>query len=189
MLAGHPPGGRMSASLQTKAHETSRAASPPDVPALAGSRPTICEIGVTRLFGSADLGCSGMISGWASPEEGHNWNDGPEAEYALAVVAPAGALTLEIVGQPYLPRQLRFQEMTMYGNGFRLCFRRLTARGETCLSIPLLPQWWFVEQGMAHLRLAFHLPNSARPDSLGDGADARELGFAFRSLCLRARLS
>ena len=36
------------------------------------------------------------------------------------------------------------------------------------------------------MRLSFYLPNSSRPKDIADGVDGRELGFCFRSLCLRA---
>src|SRR5579863_935874 len=53
-----------------------------------------CEPGVIRLFGAADIGSRGMVSGWSAPEEGHAWNDGPEASYCISVRPPLGRFVL-----------------------------------------------------------------------------------------------
>jgi hypothetical protein len=144
-----------------------------------------CEVDMPRQFGSADLRTAGMVSGWAEPEEGHNWNNGKETAYGIATEAPVPRLTLEIVGQPYITQLRPAQEMTVYGNGFRLGYKRMSSQGDVLLSILLLPQWWFVEGHRATMHLVFHLPLSIRPKDVGDSEDGRELAFAFQSLCLR----
>lgn len=144
-----------------------------------------CELGVVRLFGGADLGTQGMISGWAGPEAGHTWNDGVEAVLALSLRPPVGRTVLLIGGEPYVNRVRPMQELTVFGNGYRIGLWRMTARVETTLAILLEPEWWFVRGQRAAMRLSFCLPNSSRPKDLADGIDGRELGFCFRSLCLR----
>jgi hypothetical protein len=145
-----------------------------------------CELGVVRLFGAADLGTQGMLSGWSGPEDGHTWNDGVEATYLLAMRPPVGRTVLLVGGEPYVSRARPVQELTVFGNGYRIQMWRMTARVETTLVIPLEPEWWFQRGQRAIMRLSFYLPNSSRPKDIADGVDGRELGFCFRSLCLRA---
>jgi hypothetical protein len=144
-----------------------------------------CEPGVMRLFGDADIGGAGLIHGWSHPEEGHNWNDGMEAAYAIEVPPPPVRLLLVLMGEPYVTRARPVQELTLFGNGYRLAFWRMTARVETVLAVPLEPEWWLRRGARMRMRLLFHLPGSVRPKDLNDGQDGRELGFCFRSLCLR----
>jgi hypothetical protein len=144
-----------------------------------------CEPDVSRLFGLADIGTRGMLGGWSDPEEGHAWNDGAEAGYAITMRPPCGRLMLVLVGEPYITRVRPLQELTIFGNGFRVGYWRLTQRTEVTLSAPLEPEWWRMRKQQALMRLAFYLPHSVRPKDIADGPDSRELGFCFRSLCLR----
>ncbi len=144
-----------------------------------------CEVGVIRLFGAADIGIRGMVAGWSMPEEGHVWNDGLEAVYLLCVRPPLARFRLSVMGEPYVTRARPYQELTLFGNGFRFASWRMTARIETVLNVDVESEWWFNRGTRAILKLLFHLPNSARPKDLNDGQDGRELGFCFRSICLR----
>ena len=144
-----------------------------------------CEPGVIRLFGAADIGTAGMLMGWSQPEDGHNWNDGVEAVYALTVRPPVTRLSLALMGEPYVTRARPVQDITLYGNGLRLGHWRLTARVETALMVALEPEWWLARGSKALMRLALHLPGSVRPADINDGPDGRELAFCCRSLCLR----
>ena len=63
-----------------------------------------CEPGVIRLFGAADIRSRGMVSGWSGPEEGHTWNDGLEAVYAIIMRSPVQRLGLIVIGEPYVTR-------------------------------------------------------------------------------------
>jgi hypothetical protein len=144
-----------------------------------------CEPGVARLFGLADIATQGLLTGWAGPEEGHNWNDGLEAEMTLSLRHPGRRMQLCLIGEPYVTRAHPRQDMTVHGNGFRVGFVRLTSRAEVALRFALEPEWWFLRGGRAVLRLAFALPHSIAPKDLSDGPDGRTLGFCFRSLCLR----
>ncbi len=144
-----------------------------------------CEVGVVRLFGSADIGTQGQIAGWAEPEDGHLWNDGVEAVLLLAVRAPPPRLLLILGGEPYVTRIRPMQEVTLFGNGLRIGYWRMTQRAETTLRVPLEPEWWLRRGPRALLRLGLHLPHSVRPKDIADGPDGRELGFCFRTLCLQ----
>jgi len=143
------------------------------------------EPGVIRLFGEADIGQRGMISGWSQPEAGHAWNDGQEAVYQIAVRPPIGRFDLTILGEPYISRARPFQEMTLFGNGYRIASWRMRARTETRLNVTLEPEWWFTRNRRHVMKLLFHMPTSARPNDLNDGQDGRELCFCFRSIYLR----
>jgi hypothetical protein len=144
-----------------------------------------CELGVTRLFGGADIRSRGMLSGWSGPEEGHTWNDGFESVMAIAVRRPVERLELIVVGEPYVTRVRPWQDLTVYGNGYRIRSWRLTVRTETPLTTILEPEWWFERDGQEVMTLTFVLPNSIRPKDLNDGQDGREIGFCFRSICVR----
>lgn len=140
---------------------------------------------MVRSFGIADIGVRGQVSGWGEPEDGHVWNDGPEATLLIAVPAPPARLLLLLGGEPYVSRLRPAQEITLFGNGLRIGYWRLAQRVETTLSAALEPEWWLRRGTHAVMRLGLHLPHSARPRDIADGADGRELGFCFRSICLR----
>jgi len=144
-----------------------------------------CEPGVIRLFGAADIRGSGMVRGWSEPDEGHTWNDGVEAVFKIAVCPPLERFELIVTGEPYVMRARPTQEVTLYGNGHRLGYHRLGARVDTPMTFVVEPEWWFVRDRLATMMLSFHLPHSARPKELKDGQDGREIGFCFRSICLR----
>lgn len=144
-----------------------------------------CETGVVRLFGTADIGTQGQVAGWAEPEDGHLWNDGVEATLLLAVRAPPPRLLLLLGGEPYVTRVRPAQEVTLFGNGLRIGYWRMTQRAEITLAVPLEPEWWLARGSRALLRLGLHMPHSVRPKDIADGPDGRELGFCFRTLCLQ----
>ncbi len=150
--------------------------------------PLHCEPGVVRLFGVADIGMAGLQAGWSQPEDGHTWNDGAEAALKLTTLARPGTMLLVLTGEPYVSRARPMQEMTLFGNGFRLAGWRMTQRIEITRQIRLEPEWWLDRGGHAVMNLVICLPNSARPKDLADGPDGRELGFCFRTLCLRPLL-
>jgi hypothetical protein len=147
--------------------------------------PLYCEPGVIRLFGAADVGTRGALSGWSEPEEGHAWNDGHEAVLLIAVMPPLERFCLEITGEPYVTRARPMQEITLYGNGHRVKSWRLTSRSETLLSVILEPEWWFVRDRLAYMTLQFNVPHCGRPKELNDGQDGREIAFCFRSITVR----
>lgn len=145
-----------------------------------------CEPDVIRLFGAADIGTLGQIDGWAEPEEGHVWNNGREATLLISVPAPAPRLLLALGGEPYVTRLRPAQEVTLFGNGLRIGYWRLTHRADITLAVALEPEWWLRRGRRAVMRLGMHLPQSVRPSDISDGPDGRELGFCLRWICLRS---
>lgn len=145
----------------------------------------MCEPDVVRLFGAVDIGAQGQVDGWAEPEEGHVWNDGPEATLLIGVPAPTPRLLLSLGGEPYVSRVRPTQEVTVFGNGLRLHFRQLARRAPVTLAVALEPEWWLRRGRLAVMRLSLHLPLSVRPCDIADGPDGRALGFCLRSICLQ----
>ena len=143
-----------------------------------------CELGVGRLFGEGDLGRHGLLSGWAAPEEGHVWNDGPEAVLRLRTSRPRAPCTLSFEGEPFLGKGCTRQDVVLYLNGFRVGFWRLAEPRTYRLAATIEPEHLFERDGAAVARCVWHLPDSVRPATLGRGTDTRELGFCFRTLTL-----
>ncbi len=146
-----------------------------------------CEPGVMRLFGLADIRTQGLASGYAYPEYGHNWNEGVDPTLVLGAKGDIGAAALIVEGEPFVTRSQPSQEMTVYLNGHRAAFWRLSRRAEYSLRINIEQEWWFPRNGWSVLKVVFHLPNSVRPVDIGEGEDGREMGFCFRSLLLEQR--
>jgi hypothetical protein len=142
------------------------------------------ELGVIRLFGKGDIAGRGLLTGWATPEEGHNWNDGLDTSFLVEASLPTSPVTVAAEGVPYIFGDTNRQEITLFANGYRVGFWRLTERRQATLTAKIEPEQWFSRRGLGYLNLTWHLPGSARPSDLGDGADGRILGFAFRTFCL-----
>jgi hypothetical protein len=142
------------------------------------------EPGVIRLFGKGDIANRGLLSGWAAPEEGHNWNDGLDATATIEAALPTFPVIVAADGVPYIFGDTDRQEITLYANGYRVGFWRLLERRQATLAARVEPEQWFSRRGLGYLSLTWHIPCSARPSDLGDGADGRVLGFAFRTLCV-----
>lgn len=154
-------------------------------------RPAILSLqpGVPRCFGSDDIAETGMLQGWASCERGHAWNDGPDATLLVATRRRPEASELVVAVEPYVTRQNPTQDLTLYANGARAGFWRLSVREVTHLAAWIDPAWWREVGDRAVLRLVFHMPQSVVPHEIGDGDDRRQLGFSFRSLALMAAKS
>jgi hypothetical protein len=142
------------------------------------------EIGVTRLFGNFDLAGTGLVSGWATPEDPHIWNDGPEAVLQIVTEPVKRRLRLSFEGIPFIGGNCTFQDVTLYVNGLRVGFWRLRESKSYVLPATIEPEQLLERSGKATLTCAWHLPNSVRPLDLGLGKDTRELGFCFRSMTL-----
>jgi hypothetical protein len=143
-----------------------------------------CDPGVIRLFGLTDIKSRGCRRGFADPEYGHNWNHGFDPTLVLSVEGEIGAATLVIGGEPFVTRSQPVQDLTVYVNGYRAGFWRLVDNTNYSLRIEIEPEWWFLRDARAILKVVFHLPNSVRPGDIGEGEDGRELGFCFRTLLL-----
>jgi hypothetical protein len=143
------------------------------------------EPGVTRLFGNGDIGLSGLVSGWASPEEAHLWNDGAGAIMELAVPMPERRYTLELEGEPFIDAECPSQEMTLYCNGFWIGCWTLKTRESYTLVATIEPEQLFTRNDAAFARLVWLLPKSTRPTDTKWNDDGRRLGFCFRALTFR----
>lgn len=139
------------------------------------------EIGVTRLFGSCDLGHVGLVEGWSEPEEGHVWNDGAQAIMHVTMRKPRSACTLTFEGEPFITDGCERQDINLFVNGFHIGSWRLTQARGYRLSARIEPEqlWERRDKTVAHC--VWCLPRSIRPSELGLGSDDRELGFCFRT--------
>jgi hypothetical protein len=155
--------------------------SPPPVKGDAGLG---VDIGVVRNFGSLDIGSAGLGHGWAAPEEAHSWNDGPEAVLTLSALRPDFRCVLVIEGAPLVAAEGARQDITLFVNGLRLGFWRLTDASPVQLETMIEPWHWQAHGQHGVLRLAFHLPDSLRLSSIEPDSDDRELGFCFRTLAI-----
>jgi hypothetical protein len=146
---------------------------------------TAWEIGTTRLFGNYDLGSAGMLSGWAPPEDPHNWNDGPEASLQVILSgAVRRALKITIEGSPFIGGNTTFQDLTLYVNGARIGFWRLTQSKSYTLTAVVESEHLFERGSNTVLNCAFYLPMSVKPADISLGKDTRALGFCFRSIAI-----
>jgi len=142
------------------------------------------DIGVVRCFGGDDIREAGMVRGWAAPEDAHSWNDGPEAVLVLAADRPDFPCALVVEGAPLIVPARQRQDATLYVNGLRLGFWRLTEARTTQLEVLVEPSHWLARGDAGVLTLAWHLPDSLRLSSIEAAGDDRELGFCFRTLAL-----
>ncbi len=158
------------------------------LPAGLGQKPApgaVFDLGVSRLFGHGDLGDEGMVSGWAVPEDNHNWNDGIEASFVLAVKAGGGVLELVVEGVPLTGETCPSQDITLYANGFRVGFWCLNEGGPQRLTARIEPEQVFWRGKLGYIKCVWVMPNSVRLSEIRDSTDTRQLAFCFRSILLR----
>jgi hypothetical protein len=141
-----------------------------------------CELNTPYRVGTEGIGGRGMVAGWASPETGHNWNEGFEAVLLLSTSGMTGPTMLVVEGTPYITDVQPAQDLTVYVNGHYAGFFRLTQSDDSELRVNIEPECWFHRNDAAVLKVVSHLPNSIRPIDVGDGRDRRQLGFSFHSL-------
>jgi hypothetical protein len=143
-----------------------------------------CEWDSLRMFGSGDIADEGLVRDWSQAEPSHLWNDGPEPSLRLLLNGKPRVATLQITGLPFIRPGQPLQELTLYINGFRLAFWRLTAAGLNTLSAAIEPEQMLIRGQSLLLSCVFHLPHSIRPMDLGEGSDRRALGFCFETLLI-----
>jgi hypothetical protein len=141
-----------------------------------------CTADVTRVFGWADINESGLVRGWASPEDSHTWNNGTDAELDLAIGQVNGPMTMTITGHPFVKPQHPLQSITVYANGYRLGFWRLKTEEVAYLTIVVQPEHWLRRRGHFVMNLVFSMLESVVPSEIGVGTDMREIGFCFNSI-------
>jgi hypothetical protein len=159
----------------------------PDATGLSAG-PLHSECGLVRCFGTGDIGQAGLAQGWAAPEDAHNWNDGPEAVLLLTTAVPSSPCLLVVEGAPLIVPSRQRQDITLYANGIRLGFWRLTNARNIQLRVTIEPEHVLTRDDadgpLGVLHLAFHLPDSLRLSAIQAEGDDRELGFCFRTLAL-----
>ena len=121
------------------------------------------ELGLTRLFGQADLGDGGLVSGWAIPEDQHTWNDGIDAVIPVRTRASGSACRITFEGKPFLPVDVSMQDIVLFVNGFRIGFWRLREAKAYDLSAIIEPQQFFRRDEYSLLKFVWHIPRSVRP--------------------------
>jgi hypothetical protein len=154
----------------------------------AGFKPNTAtlELGITRLFGNGDIGVEGMLSGWAAPEENHNWNDGVEATLQLELAASEGAFELAVEGVPLINSKNPSQEITLYANGFRVGYWKLDEYKAQLLTVDVEPEHIFWRGKIGYVKCVWFMPNSVRLSEIQNGDDSRQLAFCFRSILIRS---
>jgi hypothetical protein len=145
----------------------------------------IFDVGVSRLFGNGDISGEGMVSGWAVPEENHNWNDGIEPTFELVVKASAGAFDVVVEGVPLINERCPSQEVTLFANGFRVGYWRLHEGKRQLLVARIEPEQIFWRGKVGYVKCVWFMPNSVRLSEIQDSADTRQLAFCFHSVQVR----
>jgi hypothetical protein len=146
------------------------------------------EPGVTRFFGLGDIAAKSLLSGWAAPEDNHNWNDGLDAALLISLrQRPDDTHVLAVEGRPFITAGLGRQDVTLFVNGFRVGFWRLTDGANCRLEAELEPEVWMIRRGVAVAKCVFHLPDSTRPSDISSVQDHRQIGFCFQSLTIQPR--
>jgi hypothetical protein len=144
---------------------------------------TIDKLNTTRFFGRADLVADRMLFGWAAPEDNHNWNDGPEVGYVLKLTPPPSkTCRIRVEGVAFIEEKIPAQEITLYVNGVRLGWWRITTTKQVVLDAEIEPEQWITRGDVAIGNVRWHIPRSTSPREIGKGADERQLGFSFMSI-------
>ncbi len=154
----------------------------PQQSVLTDREPERLEFGVTRFFGSIDVGRSGLWLGWAEPEDAHNWSEGCQSVLAVAISDPGEGCTIEFAGEPYFNERCQRQDVILHVNGFHVGHWRLSDPASVVLSARIEKEQMFLRNGLMMLRCAWSFPDSISPAALGLSADSRELAFCFRSI-------
>ena len=142
------------------------------------------DFGVTRLFGDCDIASTGLVSGWAVPEEAHTWNDGPQAILKMRTSEPERPCRITFDGEPFLSEECPHQDIILLVNGFQVGFWQLAESRTYRLTAEIEPEQLFLRDGGAIAKCVWCLPNSVRPVDVGQGSDTRQLGFCFRSIAI-----
>jgi hypothetical protein len=145
----------------------------------------VLEAGVKRSFGLRDVGAHGLISGWATPEDEHTWNDGPTADLAIGTKSVQSDYRLDIQGRPFLAPGCESQDVTLFANGLFVGYWQLREAKPYVLSATIDNSVFVKKSGLGVAKLTWLVPKSCRPSELRLGDDHREIGFCFQSITLR----
>lgn len=144
----------------------------------------IWELGVMRIFGRHDISPRSLISGWAQPEDQHVWNNGIEAVLQVIIPKPGRPITLSLECIPFVWESCPEQQVTLFVNGVRQQFWRLTERRIHVIDATIEPAHLIDRGNHSLLTCVWLLPNSTRPKELGTGADLRELALCFQAMTI-----
>lgn len=141
------------------------------------------QVDMTRFFGIGSAIGERQLSGWASPEQNQNWNDGSEVAYSLKLSPPPReACIIRVEGVPFIHDRAPCQTVAMYVNGLRLGGWSFNTAERVVLEVRIEPEQWLIRNGVAIGNVCWHIPYSVSPHQLGIGSDERELGFCFISI-------
>jgi hypothetical protein len=155
------------------------------VPSMSHYRAVDFEARTIRIFGERDIAPALSSDGWASPEEGHVWNDGTEATLTISHPIENEACLITFSGRPFVNHVHPSQEITLYVNGLRLGCWTLDESRLYTLQAVIEPEQWLRRNGIGILKCTWHLPDSVRPVDVGAGSDHRRLGFCFQAIGLQ----
>jgi hypothetical protein len=146
----------------------------------------VLEPGVKRSFGLRDVGADGLVSGWATPEDDHIWNDGPTADLAIGTRSAQSNYRLDVEARPFLAPGCASQDVTLFANGLFVGYWQLREAKHYVLSANVDKGLFLRTSGLGVMKLTWLVPKSCRPSDLRLGNDHREIGLCFQSITLRA---
>jgi len=125
-----------------------------------------------------------LVSGWSTPEEGHNWNNGLVTVFQCAAESLTGACTVEFSGRPFFCEGVDRQDIYLYVNGFLVGYWRLSEPKEYVLTARVEPEQVFRRGTLSVVNCVWSFPGAVRPLDKGISGDSRELAFCFRSFAI-----
>ena len=132
-----------------------------------------------RAGGNAAPYCA---AGWSTPEPDETWTIGAESVLVLPAPSRPASYVMELKFRPLVALgTLPAQRLRVVVNDVQIA--EFTV-GSPCRRACLIPWAAVTLHGETSLRIAFHLPDAARPSDLGLGGDSRMLGLAFTSVRL-----
>jgi hypothetical protein len=122
--------------------------------------------------------------GWALPEAGHAWTEGPESGLMLPAPGAAGSYLVTLRVNPFLyGGAVTGQRLTVLANGGEVGDFVVREKTSVECVVPLSlvrkrPEW---------LALTFRHPDAVRPADISDLQDERRLAFSFEAIRLRCQ--
>jgi hypothetical protein len=122
--------------------------------------------------------------GWASPEAGHTWTDGPESGLLLPAPSATGSYVVTLRVSPFLfGDAVTGQRLTVMANGGEVGDFLVREQSSVECVVPLSlirkrPDW---------LAFTFQHPDAVRPADISDIPDRRQLALSFEAIRLRCR--
>lgn len=140
------------------------------------------EYEVGREIDFASWGNSQLYTrtGWAEPEQGHRWTDGPEAELLCRLSsANCGDLLFTALAMPYCPE--RTLDVKAVVNGRELGRWQFVVNGGSSELMMHIPA---DTAAHGYLHIVFQIDRPCVPSMLGPSDDTRALGLAFERVVI-----